>query len=224
MRAGTERQHCSFPRTPGASRSATCEPRARSGASTPGTPLLPARRQLRAAPAGSRTVSTGHRGRPATRKLCRASFSPPPPPPSPSPLHPPPPTSTPTPRALSPLPPSPSPAPGKPGSSAAGSRAGRGEGRVGGDRHGNAEGERQIKGGGGPAPSASPELPGSSPPAPPVACRGGGGGPVATGGIRCRGPPRQPGWGRRTAGGGARRGRTQRPAQLPRSEIDFFFF
>lgn len=38
MRAGTERQHCSFPRTPGASRSATCEPRPRSGASTPGTP------------------------------------------------------------------------------------------------------------------------------------------------------------------------------------------
>lgn len=130
MRAGTERQHCSFPRTPAASRAATCERRAGSGASTPGTAPLPARRQLRAAPAASRTVSTGPRARPATRKLCRASFNPP----SLLPLSQPP-------RPF-PLPPSPSPAPGKPGSSAAaGSRAGRGEGRVGGDRHGNAEGK-----------------------------------------------------------------------------------
>lgn len=77
MRAGTERQHCSFPRTPAASRAATCERRAGSGASSPGTAPLPARRRLRAAPAAPhRTVSTGRRARPATRKLCRASFNP----------------------------------------------------------------------------------------------------------------------------------------------------
>lgn len=183
MRAGTERQHCSFPRTPAASRAATCERRAGSGASTPGTAPLPARRQLRAAPAASRTVSTGHRARPATRKL-QGKFQPPPA----SYLHP-------SPRALSLfllLPPQ------RRGSRAARRRqgaapaAGRavwvGIGMV--MPRGKAD-----KRGPPPHPRQAPSCPD---PPPPVAFRGG---PVATRGIRCRGPPRQPGWGPRTARG-----------------------